>query len=74
MRTTLAIDDDALFAAKALAEHQNRSVGQVVSDLIRKGLDRPEPATYKNGILQVPARPGVIVTLEHVNALRDEAP
>lgn len=38
MRTTLSIDDDVLEAARAIAEQTRRSLGQVVSDLARKGL------------------------------------
>lgn len=33
MRTTLAIDDDVLTEARALARQQHRSVGEVISDL-----------------------------------------
>lgn len=43
MRTTLQIDDDVLSAARAIARTQNRSLGNVVSNLARKGL-RPEPS------------------------------
>ena len=39
MRTTLAIDDDVLEAARAIAEQTRRSLGKVVSDLARKGLE-----------------------------------
>lgn len=42
MRTTLRIDDDVLEAARALAESKDRSIGEVLSDLARKGL-RPDP-------------------------------
>ena len=38
MRTTLAIDDDVLDAARAIAEQTRRSLGYVVSDLARRGL------------------------------------
>ena len=38
MRTTLSIDDDVLAAARRIAADQHRSVGQVVSDLARRGL------------------------------------
>lgn len=38
MRTTLAIDDDVLGAAKSLARDQGRTIGEVVSELARKGL------------------------------------
>ena len=76
MRTTLAIDDDVLAAARDLAIHQRRSVGQVVSELMRRAL-RPPPTEVRtrNGIPLLPlredARP---VTLEMVNRLRDELP
>jgi hypothetical protein len=76
MRTTLAIDDDVLEAARAMAERERRTVGQIVSDLARQGLKRPEPVfKTRNGVPLLPTegRTGV-VTLELVNALRDEAP
>jgi hypothetical protein len=41
MRTTLAIDDDVLIAAKAIAKQQNRSLDEVLSDLARRALRRP---------------------------------
>ena len=75
MRTTLAIDDDVLTAAKAIAHQTNRTIGEVVSDLARRALRPPAEATARNGIPLLPTRkPGVIVTPEIVNALRDEAP
>ena len=75
MRTTVAIDDDVLAAARALADRQQRSLGDVISDLARQGLARNAvPAHKKRGDLPVlprraDARP---VTLELVNRLRDE--
>ncbi|TIN58844.1 MAG: CopG family transcriptional regulator, partial [Mesorhizobium sp.] len=42
MRTTLAIDDDVLLAAKAMARQQDRSVGEVISDLVRRSLRPPQ--------------------------------
>jgi negative regulator of replication initiation len=75
MRTTLAIDDDVLIAAKAIARQQNRSVGEVVSDLARRALHRPRSGTTRNGIPLLPRDAGqAVVTLETVNALRDELP
>jgi hypothetical protein len=38
MRTTVDIDDDVLAAAKALAASERRSLGKVLSDLVRRGL------------------------------------
>ena len=75
MRTTLAIDDDVLLAARAIAEQKNRPLGEIISDLARKSLHPPQEVTRRNGIPQLPLRPGAPpVTLEVVNALRDEAP
>ncbi len=78
MRTTLAIDDDILAAARHLAEREQRSLGEVVSSLARQGLARsprarPSRNMQRNGIPLLPARqPSVPVTLELVNLLRDE--
>jgi len=48
MRTTLSIDDDVLDAARAIADQTRRSLGEVVSDLARRGLKpRPEPASRR---------------------------
>ena len=76
MRTTLAIDDDVLAAARGLAERQNKSVGEVISALARQAL-RPAQAQSRerNGVPLLAARDGApAVTLEIVNRLRDELP
>ena len=77
MRTTLAIDDDVLAAAKHLAEREHKSVGEVVSALARQDLTRGIRSTrpVRNGVLLLPTRKGgTPVTLELVNQLRDEQP
>jgi len=77
MRTTLAIDDDVLAAAKHLAERERKSVGEVISALARRGLSRGSKAarSERNGIPLLPRqRGGPAVTLELVNQLRDEQP
>ena len=76
MRTTLKLDDDVLAAARALAQQQENTLGEVVSELARKGLTPPAPAPeYRNGIRLMPARVGVrALSLEQINALRDELP
>lgn len=38
MRTTLSIDDDILSVAHTLSNERKVSLGQVISDLARKGL------------------------------------
>ena len=74
MRTTLAIDDDVLSAAKKLADQQHRSVGEVISDLARQSLRRPATGGERNGIPLLSPRGDAMVTLDIVNALRDEMP
>lgn len=74
MRTTLAIDDDVLEAAKAIAGQTHRTVGEVISELARKALKRPEQRHVRNGIPLLPARKGALVTQAMVNNLRDELP
>ena len=78
MRTTIDIDDDLLAAAKELARREGATAGQVVSRLLRRSLTghqtgaaprpRRKPAA---GFVPFPARPGVVVTDERVDALRD---
>ncbi len=75
MRTTLAIDDDVLEAAKAIAQQQHRSLGEVVSDLARRALHRPSAPAMRNRVPLLARRDDkAIVTLATVNALRDELP
>ncbi len=77
MRTTLAIDDDVLAAAKHLAERDQRTIGQVISTLARQGLTRSTRSSRaaRNGIPLLPINQGALpVTMELVNQLRDELP
>jgi hypothetical protein len=78
MRTTLAIDDDILAAAKHLAQRERRTVGEVISALARQGLKRSTRAsrTERNGVPLLASRRGTAtpVTMELVNQLRDELP
>ncbi|XHS80285.1 CopG family transcriptional regulator [Burkholderiaceae bacterium UC74_6] len=78
MRTTLEIDDDLLHAAKELARREGASAGVVVSRLLRQALTgagaRPAAVQPKavGGFLPFPAKPGLIITQEHIDAIRDE--
>lgn len=75
MRTTLAIDDDVLAAAKSLAARQKKTLGEVVSALARQSL-RPPAASAKSrsGVPLIPlSAKADPVTLEIVNGLRDES-
>lgn len=74
MRTTIDLDPDVLSAARELARRQRRSLGQVLSDLVRKGMT--ETATPLagdagfHGFEPFPAR-GRVVGNETVDRLRD---
>ncbi|HBK56673.1 MAG TPA: antitoxin [Xanthomonadales bacterium] len=79
MRTTLDIEDDLLAAAKALAQRQGKTTGQVISELARRGLnagpgivtsDVAESAAFY-GFEPLPDR-GVVVTDALIDRLRDE--
>ena len=76
MRTTLDIQDDVLQAAKELARRDGSTAGRVLSELARRGLaatvrrSRGRPP-LRRGVPVLPSRGG-LVTLEHVQRLRDE--
>jgi hypothetical protein len=75
MRTTLTIDDDLLAAAKALARARSETLGKIISDLARRGLNATPraKADRKNAfpVFSVPsgAHP---ITLDDVRKLEDE--
>lgn len=84
MRTTLQLDDDVLAAARVLARQRRVSLGEVISELARRGLVTPPPSTgstgadslrQRNGVPLLPWTPhGSPVDLDLVNRLRDDAP
>lgn len=48
MRTTLDIADDVLFAAKEIARHEKKPIGQIISDLARRAFLHPADGTPRN--------------------------
>ncbi|MGH8998270.1 MAG: antitoxin [Acidimicrobiia bacterium] len=75
MRTTVDLDEDVLAAAKALAAAERRSLGKVVSDLMRRGL-APRTVVDDDELFPViRVGPGASpITAEKVRAALDEAP
>ena len=78
MRTTLDIADDVLAAAKERARRENRTAGEVISDLARAALTAPRPASAEAreprshyGIRPFPKRGKAVVTNELVDKLRE---
>jgi len=79
VRTTLDIADDVLQAAKERARRENKTAGEVISDLARAALNAPlphstgpkasEPRSHY-GIRPFPKRGGV-VTNELIDKLRE---
>jgi hypothetical protein len=58
MRTTVDLDQDLLRVARHLAEERGETLGQVLSDLIRRGL-RPEVSAVRRGVIPtLPRKPG----------------
>lgn len=74
MRTTLAIDDDVLAAAREIAATQRKSVGEVISSLARNALRPAEPGRRtRNGVPLLSVGPNSPrVTSELVRQLREE--
>jgi hypothetical protein len=71
MRTTLNIDPDVLHAAKQIAAARAKGVGEVISELARRGLEAQAKMASRDGfpVFELPegAKP---LTLEDVH--RDE--
>jgi hypothetical protein len=74
MRTTLAIDDDVLEAARSLSESAGKSLGEVISELARRGLAPRVQEANEEGFpvfsVSSGARP---ITLEMVQKALEEA-
>ena len=77
MRTTLNLEDDALIAAQALARRQKISLGEAVSELIRRGASTPEAsaevaqAPLRGRFALLPRR-GEVITAQHIRQLMEQ--
>lgn len=82
MRTTLDIADDVLAAAKERAQRERKTIGQVVSELVRLALTAPrESADATPTVVREPpavygvrpfARRGAVITNELIDRLRQD--
>jgi hypothetical protein len=50
MRTTVTLDDDVFQAAQAQAKASGKNLGQVLSQLARRGLRASAETSVKNGL------------------------
>ena len=59
MRTTVDIDEEILRVVRHLAEERDQSLGRVLSDLARKGLEpTSRPVAHRGAIPVLPRKPG----------------
>ena len=76
MRTTLDIADDVLRAAKERGQREQKTTGQVVSELLRQALAGPRPSLVREPKavhgLKPFARRGGIITNELIDQLRHD--
>ena len=73
MRTTLSIDDDLLPSVKSFAKRRDLSMGEAISELVRRGLHAPIQTVEKNGFHILVLPPGSPqITAEQIRKLQDE--
>ena len=48
MRTTVTLDDEAYEAAVTLAKTSGKRLGEVISDLIRRAVQRPQASPHQS--------------------------
>ena len=79
MRTTLDLDEDVLASAKEIARRENKTAGQVLSELARRALTQgaaPAASAKRRSVaahgFQPFASRGAVVTNALIEKLRDE--
>jgi hypothetical protein len=73
VRTTLEIVDDLVQVARQLAQQRKTTMGQVISQLVRKAMDPTSAPRVRNGVLLFDLKPGARKpSMALVNRLRDE--
>jgi hypothetical protein len=74
MRTTLSIDPEVLSAAKKIAAARSTSIGEVISELARRGLEARAKVGSRHGfpIFEIPLNAPAL-TPEQVRQDEDDA-
>lgn len=77
MRTTLNLSEDALIAAQTLARRQGMSLGEAVSELIRRGAGASPGAAVRatsalRGRFALLPRRDEAITADHVRTLMEQ--
>lgn len=74
MRTTLDIDEDVMGYAKEKASLEGLTLGRMISELARAGINRSkDDYVYKNGFPVLKRRSGPMITPEFIKKLLDES-
>ena len=72
MRTTIDLEEDLVLVAKQLAAQRDTTMGRIVSEYFRKGLEPGKTAKMRNGFPLFAPKPGAPKPSLHlVNRLRD---
>jgi uncharacterized protein YbbK (DUF523 family) len=74
-RTTLQLEDDAMRVAKAHAARHRLTLGQAVSELVRRAAERPLVTEERSGlrVLRL-SRRSPKVTAARIDQLREDLP
>ena len=75
MRTTVTLDDDVFEAAQAQAQASGKKLGQVLSQLARRGLCASARSAAKNGlpVFKVTPNAGIIPSSRAKELLAEDA-
>lgn len=72
MRTTIELPEDPMLVAKQIAQRRHMTIGQVVSELLRKAMEPTGTPQIRNGFqLLEPKQGAARPDLALVNRLRD---
>ena len=77
MRTTINLAEDAAIAARNVAQRERLSLGEAISELIRRGASAGAPATHPRGAPALRGRfallpqHGETITPQHVRDLME---
>jgi hypothetical protein len=74
-RTTLSLDDEVLHLLRGYAQARSVTLGEAVSDLVRRGLAAPHPTRIVNGlhVFDLPAD-SPVVRMEDVLRIDADTP
>jgi hypothetical protein len=73
MRTTIDLPEDLILVTKEMAHSRHMTMGQIVSELLRKAMEPAGTPKIRNGFQLLEPKPGAAKpSLTLVNRLRDE--